>query len=213
MPDITALFYIAIMAFYLLHKNEEAKILVPVIGFAAIPLFSNDYWQWFQLSVALSVVVIVIEKEKAGYRGGGAVSAFAAFFIGALLVSIFIHATSSAVTSVSTANFSFKAPLSYEWPRHIVILYASAFTAALLGILFNVRMPVAHNGVVIIAGLLAALPHFCGSFLYGLALSVIIIVVTFLVALIKKEQEEARVTFIYIGAGLMQVSCLVKYFS
>lgn len=130
-----------------------------------------------------------------------------------LLVSIFIHATSSAVTSVSTANFSFKAPLSYEWPRHIVILYASAFTAALLGILFNVRMPVAHNGVVIIAGLLAALPHFCGSFLYGLALSVIIIVVTFLVALIKKEQEEARVTFIYIGAGLMQVSCLVKYFS
>ena len=35
MPDVTALFYIAIMAFYLLHKNEEAKILVPVIGFAA----------------------------------------------------------------------------------------------------------------------------------------------------------------------------------
>ncbi|MEL0631726.1 hypothetical protein V6237_03000 [Pseudoalteromonas carrageenovora] len=45
MPDVTALIYIAIMAFYLLHKNEEDKILVPIIGFAAIPLFSNDYWQ------------------------------------------------------------------------------------------------------------------------------------------------------------------------
>ncbi|KPZ53630.1 hypothetical protein AN391_03282 [Pseudoalteromonas sp. P1-13-1a] len=213
MPDVTALFYIAIMAFYLLHKNEEAKILVPVIGFAAIPLFSNDYWQWFQLSAALSVVVIVIEKEKAGYTGGGAVSAFAAFFIGALLVSIFIHATSSAVTSLKSTNFNFKHPLSYEWSREVVILYASSFITALLGILFNVRMPAAHNGLVIIAGLLAVLPHFCGSFLYGLALSVIIIVVTFLVALVKKAQEEARVTFLCIGAGLMQVSCLVKYFS
>ena len=213
MPDVTALFYIAIMAFYLLHKNEEAKILVPVIGFAAIPLFSNDYWQWFQLSAALSVVVIVIEKEKAGYTGGGAVSAFAAFFIGALLVSIFIHATSSAVTSLNSTNFNFKHPLSYAWPREVVILYASAFIAALLGILFNVRMLVAFYGAVIIAGLLAVLPHFCGSFLYGLALSVIIIVVTFAVAFIKKAQEEACFIFAYIGAGLIQVSCLVKYFS
>ncbi|KPW05520.1 hypothetical protein [Pseudoalteromonas sp. P1-11] len=213
MPDVTALFYIAIMAFYLLHKNKEAKILVPVIGFAAIPLFSNDYWQWFQLSAALSVVVIVIEKEKAGYTGGGAVSAFAAFFIGALLVSIVIHATSSAVTSLNSTNFNFKHPLSYAWPREVVILYASAFITALLGILFNVRMLVAFYGAVIIACLLAVLPHFCGSFLYGLALSVIIIVVTFAVAFIKKAQEEARFIFAYIGAGLIQVSCLVKYFS
>ena len=213
MPDVTALFYIAIMAFYLLHKNEEAKILVPVIGFAAIPLFSNDYWQWFQLSAALSVVVIVIEKEKAGYTGGGAVSAFAAFFIGALLVSIFIYATSSAVTSLNSTNFNFKHPLSYAWPREVVILYASAFITALLGILFNVRMLVAFYGAVIIACLLAVLPHFCDSFLYGLALSVVIIVVTFAVAFIKKAQEEARFIFAYIGVGLIQVSCLVKYFS
>jgi len=213
MPDVTALIYIAIMAFYLLHKNEEAKILVPVIGFAAIPLFSNDYWLWFKVSVGLGIYVLMLEKAKAGYTGAGAISAFAAFFFGALLVSVFIHAISSTVTSFNAASFNFTLPLSYEWPRHIVNLYAFAFISALLGILFNVRMPVAHNSVVIIAGLLAVLPHFCGSFLYGLALSVIIIVVTFLVALIKKAQEEARVTFIYIGAGLMQVSCLVKYFS
>ncbi|TMP03452.1 hypothetical protein CWC11_13790 [Pseudoalteromonas sp. S3178] len=213
MPDITALFYIAIMAFYLLHKNEEAKILAPVIGFAAIPLFSNDYWQWFQLSAALSVVVIVIEKEKAGYTGGGAVSAFAAFFIGALLVSIFIHATSSAVTSLNSTSFNFKHPLSYEWPRHIVILYAFAFVFALLGVLLNAHMLVAFYGALIIACLLAVLPHFCGSFLYGIALSVTIIVVTFAMAFIKKAQEEARFIFAYIGAGLMLVSSLVKYFS
>ena len=34
-----------------------------------------------------------------------------------------------------------------------------------------------------------------------------------LLAFIKKAQEEARFIFAYIGAGLIQVSCLVKYFS
>jgi len=49
MPDVTALFYIAIMAFYLLHKNEEAKILVPVIGFAAIPFLVTITGNGFSL--------------------------------------------------------------------------------------------------------------------------------------------------------------------
>ena len=102
MPDITALFYIAIMAFYLLHKNEEAKILAPVIGFAAIPLFSNDYWQWFKVSVGLGIYVLMVEKAKAGYTGGGAVSAFAMFFMVAFLVSIFIKTMLAIVL-----NFSF----------------------------------------------------------------------------------------------------------
>ncbi|MEI8641441.1 hypothetical protein P4S68_11515 [Pseudoalteromonas sp. Hal099] len=68
MPDITALFYIAIMAFYLLHKNEEAKILVPVIGFAAIPLFSNDYWQWFQLECGTECCGYSDRKRKQGIQ-------------------------------------------------------------------------------------------------------------------------------------------------
>ncbi|GAA58170.1 hypothetical protein P20652_0021 [Pseudoalteromonas sp. BSi20652] len=102
MPDVTALFYIAIMAFYLLHKNEEDKILVPIIGFAVIPLFSNDYWLWFKVSVGLGIYVLMVEKAKAGYTGGGAVSAFAMFFMVAFLVSIFIKT----IFSVAI-NFSF----------------------------------------------------------------------------------------------------------
>jgi hypothetical protein len=44
MSDVTPFLYIAVLAFYFLHKNEEGKILVPIVAFAAIPLFSNDYW-------------------------------------------------------------------------------------------------------------------------------------------------------------------------
>ena len=79
------------MAFYFLHKNEEGKILVPIVAFSAIPLFSNDYWLWFKVSIGLSIYVLIVEKAKAGYTGGGAVSAFAAFFIGAYIVSIVIN--------------------------------------------------------------------------------------------------------------------------
>jgi len=95
MNDVTPFLYIAILAFYFLHKNEEVKILVPIFAFAAIPLFSNDYWLWFKVSIGLSIYVLMVEKAKAGYTGGGAVSAFAIFFIGAYIVSIVINAVIS----------------------------------------------------------------------------------------------------------------------
>ena len=79
------------MAFYFLHKNEEGKILVPIVAFAAIPLFSNDYWLWFKVSIGLSIYVLMVEKAKAGYTGGGAVSVFAMLFVWAYIVSIVIN--------------------------------------------------------------------------------------------------------------------------
>lgn len=87
------------MAFYFLHKNEEGKILVPIVAFAAIPLFSNDYWLWFKVSIGLSIYVLMVEKAKAGYTGGGAVSAFAMFFIGAYIVSIVINTVISVMAN------------------------------------------------------------------------------------------------------------------
>ena len=59
MNDVTPFLYIAILAFYFLHKNEEGKILVPIVAFAAIPLFSNDYWLWFKVSIGLSIYVLM----------------------------------------------------------------------------------------------------------------------------------------------------------
>ncbi|MGO3787049.1 hypothetical protein [Pseudoalteromonas prydzensis] len=91
MSDVTPFLYIAVLAFYFLHKNEEGKILVPIVAFAAIPLFSNDYWLWFKVSIGLSIYVLMVEKAKAGYTGGGAVSAFAIFSIEAYLVSALMH--------------------------------------------------------------------------------------------------------------------------
>lgn len=101
MSDVTPFFYIAVMAFYFLHKNEEGKILVPIVAFAAIPLFSNDYWLWFKVSIGLSIYVLMVEKAKAGYTGGGAVSAFAAFFIGAYIVSALMHTVMFIVADIS----------------------------------------------------------------------------------------------------------------
>jgi hypothetical protein len=43
------------------------------------------------VSIGLSIYVLMVEKAKAGYTGGGAVSAFAIFFIGAYIVSIVIN--------------------------------------------------------------------------------------------------------------------------
>ncbi|WP_165725629.1 hypothetical protein [Pseudoalteromonas sp. SA25] len=102
MPDVTALFYIAIMAFYLLRSNDGSKLIITTIVLAAIPLFTSDYWQWFKVSVGLGIYVLMVEKAKAGYTGGGAVSAFAMFFMVAFLVSIFIKT----IFSVAI-NFSF----------------------------------------------------------------------------------------------------------
>lgn len=99
MSDVTPFLYIAVLAFYFLHKNEEGKILVPIVAFAAIPLFSNDYWLWFKVSIGLSIYVLMVEKAKAGYTGGGAVSAFAMLFIGAYIVSIVINTVISVMAN------------------------------------------------------------------------------------------------------------------
>ena len=101
MSDVTPFLYIAVLAFYFLHKNEEGKILVPIIAFAAIPLFTNDYWLWFKVSIGLGIYVLMVEKAKAGYTEAGAVSAFAAFFIAAYLVSALMHTVMFMVADIS----------------------------------------------------------------------------------------------------------------
>ena len=74
MSDVTPFLYIAVMAFYFLHKNEDGKILVPIFAFAAIPLFSNDYWLWFKVSIGLSIYVLMV--EKAAFKNSTSISFF-----------------------------------------------------------------------------------------------------------------------------------------
>ena len=120
MPDVTALFYIAIMAFYLLGSNDGSKLIITTIVLAAIPLFTSDYWQWLQLSGLLSVIILIIEKEA---TAGGAIAVLVALFIGAFIVSVIINTGLTFSSNFKLSTFEVKAPLSYGWSTHIIWLY------------------------------------------------------------------------------------------
>ena len=53
------------------------------------------------MSIGLGIYVLMVEKAKAGYTGAGAVSAFAAFFIAAYLVSALMHTVMFMVADIS----------------------------------------------------------------------------------------------------------------
>ncbi|MGO2235379.1 MAG: hypothetical protein ACTH5B_15010 [Marinomonas sp.] len=74
------LIYVVIMALYFLRKEDGNKLIIAMAGLTAIPLFTDDYWHWLQLSAALSVAILVVEGSKAGPTGGGAIVALFAFF-------------------------------------------------------------------------------------------------------------------------------------
>ena len=210
MPDVTALFYIAIMAFYLLRSNDGSKLIITTIVLAAIPLFTSDYWQWLQLSGLLSVIILIIEKEKAGATAGGAIAVLVALFIGAFIASIIINAAWTFTSSFKVASFTVKSPLSYEWSTAIILLYGLSFAIPLFAVLRKVKEPIAFFGTNLIALSLAVLPHFCGSFIYGVMLSVVIITTLFLVAFVLKRNTEQRFMFTYMTMSGLLTSCIAK---
>ncbi|MBH0027278.1 hypothetical protein I6F53_09785 [Pseudoalteromonas sp. SWN29] len=210
MPDVTDLFYIAIMAFYLLRSNDGSKLIITTIVLAAIPLFTSDYWQWLQLSGLLSVIILIIEKEKAGATAGGAIAVLVALFIGAFIVSIIINAAWTFTSNFKLSTFEVKAPLSYGWSTHIIWLYCLTFVIPLFAILRGIKKPVAFFGTNLTALALAVLPHYCGSFIYGLMLSVAIIASLYLVAFVFKTDSEQRFMFTYMGMSGLLTSCIVK---
>ena len=210
MPDITALFYVAIMAFYLLRSNDGSKLVIAVMALAAIPLFTDNYWQWLQLSGLLSILIVIIEKMKVDATAVGAIGVLVALFMGAFILSILINTVLVFVSNFEFSTFNVKNPLNYEWSTSILWLYCLAFVIQLFVILRSIKKPKALFDSNIIGLSLAVLPHYCGSFLYGLMLSVAIIATLYLVAFVLKTNSEQRFEFTYNGMCVLLTSCLVK---
>ena len=207
MLDVTALFYIAVMAFYLLRSNDD--LIITVMALAFIPLFTDNYWQWLQLSGLLSILIVIIERMKVDATAVGAIGVLV-LFIGAFILSILINTVLVFVSNFEFSTFNVKNPLNYEWSTSILWLYCLAFVIQLFVILRSIKKPKALFDSNIIGFALAVLPHYCGSFLYGLMLSVAIIATLYLVAFVLKTNSEQRFEFTYNGMCALLTSCLVK---
>jgi len=207
MLDVTALFYIAVMAFYLLRSNDD--LIITVMALAFIPLFTDDYWQWLQLSGLLSIFIVIIERMKVDATAVGAIGVLV-LFIGAFILSILINTVLVFVSNFEFSTFNVKNPLNYEWSTSILWLYCLAFVIQLFVILRSIKKPKALFDSNIIGFALAVLPHYCGSFTYGLMLSVAIIAILYLVAFVLKTNSEQRFEFTYNGMCALLTSCLVK---
>ena len=207
MLDVTALFYIAVMAFYLLRSNDD--LIITVMALAFIPLFTDDYWQWLQLSGLLSILIVIIERMKVDATAVGAIGVLV-LFIGAFILSILINTVLVFVSNFEFSTFNVKNPLNYEWSTSILWLYCLAFVIQLFVILRSIKKPKALFDSNIIGFALAVLPHYCGSFTYGLMLSVAIIAILYLVAFVLKTNSEQRFEFTYNGMCALLTSCLVK---
>lgn len=207
MLDVTALFYIAVMAFYLLRSNDD--LIITVMALAFIPLFTDNYWQWLQLSGLLSILIVIIERMKVDATAVGAIGVLV-LFIGAFILSILINTVLVFVSNFEFSTFNVKNPLNYEWSTSILWLYCLAFVIQLFVILRSIKKPKALFDSNIIGFALAVLPHYCGSFTYGLMLSVAIIAILYLVAFVLKTNSEQRFEFTYNGMCVLLTSCLVK---
>jgi hypothetical protein len=207
MLDVTALFYIAVMAFYLLRSNDD--LIITVMALAFIPLFTDNYWQWLQLSGLLSILIVIIERMKVDATAVGAIGVLV-LFIGAFILSILINTVLVFVSNFEFSTFNVKNPLNYEWSTSILWLYCLAFVIQLFVILRSIKKPKALFDSNIIGFALAVLPHYCGSFTYGLMLSVAIIAILYLVAFVLKTNSEQRFEFTYNGMCALLTSCLVK---
>jgi len=89
-------------------------------------------------------------------------------------------------------------------------LYSLTFVIPLFAILRGIKKPVAFFGTNLTALALAVLPHYSGSFIYGLMLSVAIITSLYLVAFVFKTDSEQRFMFTYMGMSGLLTSCIVK---
>ncbi|MBU1296723.1 MAG: hypothetical protein KJ609_11675 [Gammaproteobacteria bacterium] len=202
--------YVVINALYFLRKEDGNKLIIAMAGLTAIPLFTDDYWHWLQLSAALSVAILVVEGSKAGPTGGGAIVALFAFFLVAFFISIIIKTVWTFFTDFSFSTFHLDGPLSYEWPTYVIALYGLAIILALTAIFRSNKETLELQNINIAALGFAALPHFCGSFLYGMALSLSIVAILFLLAIIRKIDSEQRFLFAYSTLGIIPGSFLVK---
>lgn len=209
MPDFIILVYIAIIAFYFFQKDDGKSFFI-IMALPFIPLFSGDYWLWLQLSAALSVVLLIIEGCKAGPTAGGAVVAFFFFSVGAFGVSIAIKTVWTFLSDFSFSTFHLNNPLSYEWPTYVIVLYGLAVVLSLLTIFRSNKENLELTHIHISAFAFAALPHFCGSFLYGMALSLVLFAILFLLAVIRKINPEQRFLFAYTTLGIIPGSFLLK---
>ena len=209
MPDFIILVYIAIMAFYFFQKDDGKSFFI-IMALPFIPLFNDDYWLWLPLSAALSVVLLIIEGYKAGPTAGGAAVAFFFFSIGAFGVSIAIKTGWTFLSNFSFSTFHLNNPLSYEWPTYVIALYGLAVVLSLLTIFRSNKESLELTRIHISAFAFAALPHFCGSFLYGMALSLGLFAILFLLAVIRKINPEQRFLFAYTTLGIIPGSVLIK---
>lgn len=209
MPDFIILVYIAIMAFYFFQKDDGKSFFI-IMALPFIPLFSDDYWLWLPLSAALSVLLLIIEGYKAGPTAGGAVVAFFFFSVGAFGVSIAIKTAWAFLSDFSFSSFHLNNPLSYEWPTYVIVLYGLAVVLSLLTIFRSNKESLELTHIHISAFAFAALPHFCGSFLYGMALSLGLFAILFLLALIRKINPEQRFLFAYTTLSAIPGSFLIK---
>ena len=209
MPDFIILAYIAIMAFYFFQK-DDGKTFFIIMALPFIALFSDDYWLWLPVSAALSVVLLIIEGYKAGPTAGGAVVAFFFFSVGAFIVSVIIKTAWVFFSDFRFSTFHLDNPLSYEWPTYVMALYGLAFVLTLITIFRSNKETLELTRIHITAFAFAALPHFCGSFLYGMALSFGLFAVLFLLAVIRKINREQRFLFAYTTLSLIPGSFLLK---
>ena len=209
MPDFIILVYIAIMTFYFFQKDDGKSFFI-IMALPFIPLFSDDYWLWLQLSAALSVLLLIIEGYKAGPTAGGAVVAFFFFSVGAFVVSIIIKTAWTFLSNFSFSTFHLNNPLSYEWPTYVIALYGLAVALSLVTIFRSNKESLELTHIHISAFAFAALPHFCGSFLYGMALSLGLFAILFLLTIIRKINPEQRFLFAYTTLGIIPGSFILK---